>query len=36
MKTIEPVIIWDNGQNLEAGILNAYAVNVTLGSSNID
>ena len=33
MKTIEPVIIWDNGQNLEAGILNAYAVNVTLGSN---
>lgn len=33
MKTIEPVSIWDNGQNLEAKILNAYAVNVTLGVS---
>jgi len=33
MKTIEPVSIWDNGQVLEATILNAYAVNVTLGTS---
>ncbi len=33
MKTIEPVSIWDNGQVKEAKILNAYAVNVTLGSS---
>jgi len=33
MKTIEPVSIWDNGQVKEAEILNAYAVNVTLGSS---
>lgn len=33
MKTISPVSIWDNGQNFEAKILNAYAVNVTLGSS---
>jgi hypothetical protein len=33
MKTIEPVSIWDNGQVLEAKILNAYAVNVTLGTS---
>jgi hypothetical protein len=33
MKTISPVSIWDNGQNLEAKILNAYAVNVTLGTS---
>lgn len=33
MKTIQPVSIWDNGQNLEAKILNAYAVNVTLGTS---
>jgi hypothetical protein len=33
MKTIEPIIIWSNGQNLEAGILNAYAVNVSLGTS---
>jgi hypothetical protein len=33
MKQIEPVSIWDNGQNLEAKILNAYAVNVTLGTS---
>jgi hypothetical protein len=33
MKTIQPVSIWDNGQNLEAKILNAYAINVTLGLS---
>ena len=33
MKTIQPVSIWDNGENLEAKILNAYAVNVTLGTS---
>lgn len=33
MKTILPVSIWDNGQNLEAKILNTYAVNVTLGTS---
>ena len=33
MKTIQQVSIWDNGQNLEAKILNAYAVNVTLGTS---
>ena len=33
MKTIEAVSIWDNGKTLNATILNAYAVNVTLGSS---
>lgn len=33
MKTIQPVSIWDNGQVKEAKILNAYAVNVTLGTS---
>jgi hypothetical protein len=33
MKTIQPVSIWDNGQNLEAKILNAYAINVSLGTS---
>ena len=33
MKTIETVSIWDNGQVLEAKVLNAYAVNVTLGTS---
>jgi hypothetical protein len=33
MKIIFPVAIWDNGQVLEATILNAYAVNVTLGTS---
>lgn len=33
MKTIEPVSIWDNGQVVEAKVLNAYAVNVTLGTS---
>jgi hypothetical protein len=33
MKTIEPVSIWDNGQVKDAKILNAYAINVTLGTS---
>ncbi len=33
MKTISPVSIWENGQILEAKILNTYAVNVTLGTS---
>jgi hypothetical protein len=33
MKTISPVSIWDNGQNLQATLLNAYAANVTLGTS---
>lgn len=33
MKTIEPVSIWDNGSVKEAKVLNAYAVNVTLGNS---
>ena len=33
MKTISPVAIWDNGQTVEATILNSYAVNVTLGTS---
>jgi hypothetical protein len=31
MKTISPVSLWDNGQTKQATILNAYAVNVTLG-----
>ena len=33
MKTISPVSIWDNGTTQEAKILNAYAINVTLGTS---
>jgi hypothetical protein len=33
MKLINAVSIWDNGQVLEAKILNSYAVNVTLGTS---
>ena len=33
MKQIEKVSIWDNGKNQSAEILNAYAVNVTLGTS---
>jgi len=33
MKTIEPVSIWDNGSVNEAKILNAYAINVSLGNS---
>jgi hypothetical protein len=35
MKTIEPVSIWDNGTVQEAKILNAYAINVTLGTSAV-
>jgi hypothetical protein len=35
MKTIEPVSIWDNGQVIEAKVLNAYAINVTLGTSAV-
>jgi hypothetical protein len=33
MKTIKAVSIWDNGKVKEAKILNAYAVNVMLGTS---
>ena len=33
MKTIQAVSIWDNGTTQEASILNAYAVNVSLGNS---
>ena len=33
MKQIEKVSIWDNGTTQNAEILNAYAVNVTLGVS---
>jgi hypothetical protein len=33
MKQIEPISIWDNGTNLSATILNAYAVNVALNTS---
>ena len=33
MKTIEAVSIWDNGTVQEAKILNAYAINVSLGNS---
>ncbi len=33
MKLITPISIWDKGQNKEADILNAFAVNVTLGVS---
>ena len=33
MKLINAVSIWDNGQVKEAKVLNAYAVNVTLGTS---
>lgn len=31
MKTIQPISIWDNGQTLEAKVLNSYASNVVLG-----
>jgi hypothetical protein len=33
MKTIQSVQSWINGQVVEATILNAYAINVTLGTS---
>ena len=33
MKTILPVQSWTNGQSVEATILNAYAINVALGTS---
>lgn len=33
MKTIEPISVWDNGKTQVATILNAYAVNVSLGNS---
>ena len=33
MKTIQPIPIWDNGKTLEAKVINAYAINVTLGVS---
>ena len=33
MKTISPVSIWDNGQVLEAKILNAYCINDNLSTS---
>lgn len=33
MKQIESISIWDNGKIQSAEILNAYAVNVTLGTS---
>jgi len=35
MKTISPVQSWINGQSVQATILNAYAVNVELGTSAI-
>jgi hypothetical protein len=33
MKTIDAVSIWDNGQVLEATILNAYCINDNLSTS---
>ena len=33
MKTIEAVSVWENGKLQEAKILNAYAINVSLGTS---
>jgi hypothetical protein len=35
MKTIQPVQSWNNGQVVEATILNSYAVNVTLNTSAV-
>lgn len=31
MKTIQQITSWINGQSVQATILNAYAINVTLG-----
>lgn len=33
MKTIEPISIWINGQEVKATVLNAYASNVSLNTS---
>ena len=33
MKTISPITSWNNGQSVQATILNSYATNVTLGHS---
>lgn len=33
MKEIQPVSIWTNGVMVQATLLNAYAINVVLGSS---
>jgi hypothetical protein len=33
MKTIEPISIWDNGSVKQASILDAFAMNVSLGKS---
>ena len=33
MKIIQPVQIWNNGQQIEVSLLNTYATNVTLNSS---
>jgi hypothetical protein len=33
MKSIEPVIIWKNGESQEANLLNAYIINDNLQSS---
>ena len=33
MKTISPIQSWVNGQSVTATILNAYAINVSLGVS---
>jgi hypothetical protein len=33
MKAIQPVSIWDNGQTVEATILNSYCINDNLSTS---
>ena len=35
MKEIQPIQMWQNGQFVEGIYLNAYAVNVTLGTSAV-
>lgn len=33
MKSIEPILIWKNGESQEANILNAYIINDNLATS---
>jgi hypothetical protein len=33
MKEIQPVNVWSNGQMVQATLLNAWAINVVLGTS---
>ena len=33
MKSIEPILIWKNGESFEANLLNAYIINDNLATS---